>query len=263
MTILHVEGAGVRLGGRPILEAIGLSAGAGEVVGLIGPNGAGKSTLVRAIAGLLPLESGQVRIAGRPLSAYSRRELANTVAYLPQGHTVHWPLDAYHVVALGRLPHLGPLGRPTPEDEAAIARAMETADAAAFAPRTITSLSGGERARVMLARALAVEAPILLADEPVAALDPYHQLQVMELLRGIAATGRLVVAVLHDLPLAARFCDRLVLLGGGRVVADGEPEAVLARPNLEAAYRVQGLYGSEGEERYVLPWRRLAADPVS
>ena len=257
MTVLDISGLDVALGGRTILSDISVKMNAGGLIGLIGPNGAGKSTLVRAIARLIEVERGVVAINGRDIASYSRRALARQMAYLPQGHAVHWPLDVTQLVGLGRLPHLTRFSDVSKEDEEAISRALDKADASAFAGRVATTLSGGERARVMLARALAVEAPILLADEPVASLDPFHQLRVMELLREIAQEGKLVIAVLHDLALAARFCARLILLNEGRVVADGTPETVLARDHLHLAYSVEGLYGAEGAERYVLPWRRL------
>ncbi|MEN3949979.1 ABC transporter ATP-binding protein [Iodidimonas sp. SYSU 1G8] len=257
MTELTAHGIDVSINGKPILEDIGFTVGSGGLMGLIGPNGAGKSTLIRALARLQQMVRGTVSIDGKSIADLPRKELARRIAYLPQGHTVHWPLDVYHLVALGRLPHLSPLARVSARDDAAIMSAMERADVTRFADRTVTTLSGGERARVMLARALAVETPILLADEPVASLDPFHQLQVMELLRGIAEDGRLVIAVLHDLPLAARFCRRLLLMEGGRLVADGTPEAVLAQNHLRDAYAIEGIHGAEQGEHFVLPWRRL------
>lgn len=257
-TRLLIDGLGVSLGRTPILHDISLALEGGGLVGLIGPNGAGKSTLVRTIVRLIEPARGRIALDGQDITTFSRQALARKLAYLPQGQVVHWPLDVTQLVALGRLPHVTRFSPISPTDEAAIHRALAGADAQAFAHRIATTLSGGERARVLLARALAVEAPILLADEPIASLDPFHQLQVMELLRDIAHDGRLVIVVLHDLPLAARFCTRLILLDEGRVVADGPPEMVLARAHLGAAYDIEGVYGAEGGERYVLPWRRLA-----
>jgi iron complex transport system ATP-binding protein len=245
----------VSLGGKTILHGVTAAFAPGGLVGLIGPNGAGKSTLLRAIAHLIPRDSGALALDGQDVATIPPRELARRIAYLPQGHVLHWPLRADEVVALGRLPH-----QARPEvDAAAVADAMRRADIDQFADRIVTMLSGGERARIMLARALAVEAPVLLVDEPVASLDPYHQLHVMELLRGLAKEGRLVIAVLHDLPLAARFCDRLVMLKEGTVVAQGAAAAVLSRENLEHTYSVEGVFGRENDEQFVLAWRRLAA----
>ena len=259
--VLSIAGLCVDRGKRRIVEDVGFTAQAGTLLGLVGPNGAGKSTLVCAIAGLLPVRSGGVRIAGAETKRMPRKRLARQVAYLPQGHSVDWSLRVRHLVALGRLPHLGPFDVMKPADAAAVDAALDRAGAKRFADRAVDTLSGGEQTAVMLARALAVDAPILLADEPVNSLDPYHQLQVMELLRGIAAEGRLVIAVLHDLALAARFCDRLLLLEAGRLVADGPPQDCLAGPHLRRTYGVEEHYGEHDRERYVLPWRRLAVRP--
>ncbi len=257
MTELKIDDLKVSLGGRTILDDITLRLSSGGLIGLIGPNGAGKSTLVRTLACLIAPARGTVSLDGADIRTIDRRKLARTVAYLPQGHTLHWPLRADHVVALGRLPHLSRFASTSADDERAVADAMRRADVAPFAERIVTTLSGGERARIMIARALAVEAPVLLADEPVASLDPYHQLHVMELLRDLARDGKLVVAVLHDLLLAARFCDTLVMLNGGRLVAQGDVATVLSPANLDRTYGVEGVYGREQDEHFVLAWRRL------
>jgi len=239
MTRLVVENLGVDLGRRPVLRQIGFEAGVGEFIGLIGPNGAGKTTLLRAILQLIPASAGEVRWDGRSVAGMDSRARATTLAYLPQGQTLHWPLTARRVVELGRLPRLGPLSQLSPDDEAAVDAAMAAADVASLADRETTSLSGGERARVLLARALAVGAPVLLVDEPTASLDPYHVLQIMRMLRQTAERGALVIAVMHDLGLVTRFCDRAVLLNDGRLVADGTPRAVLGAERLRAVYRVE------------------------
>ncbi|MEM6742687.1 MAG: ABC transporter ATP-binding protein [Pseudomonadota bacterium] len=258
MTRLRARGVTVDLGGRAALDGFDLDAGAGEVVGLIGANGAGKSTALKAMARLLRRRAGEVRLDDRPIERFGARELARRLAYLPQGHQVNWPMSVERLVGLGRLPWRGPFAGPSAADAIAVADAMERADVSRFAGRAATELSGGERARAALARALAVEAEILFADEPVASLDPYHQLQVMELLRGAAGDGTLVIVVLHDLTLASRFCDRLVLLAEGRLVAEGAPSEVLAPERLAQAYGVEGFVGEHDAERFVLPWRRLA-----
>jgi iron complex transport system ATP-binding protein len=175
---------------------------------------------------------------GRDAATNPRPERDRTIAYLPQGQTLHWPLTVERLVQLGRLPHLGPLSRVAEGDRDAIERAMARADVLNLRDRIATELSGGERARAMLARALAVEAPVLIADEPLAALDPLHQFEVMELLAAEAAAGRTVIAVLHDLALAARYCTRLLMLYGGRLVADGAPAAVLTPERLAAVYGI-------------------------
>ncbi|HEV7336489.1 MAG TPA: ABC transporter ATP-binding protein [Bosea sp. (in: a-proteobacteria)] len=247
----------VSLGGKPVLRGIDLTLRAGEMVGLIGPNGAGKTTLLRVLADLLAAEAGSVRYDGLTAKALGRQTLAQRIAFLAQGGTVHWQLRAGAVVALGRLPHRRPFADLGPSDRAAIARAMDAADVTAFAERTLDSLSGGERMRVLLARALAVEAPMLLADEPLAGLDPLHQLEAMALLRRTAHAGAGVVVVLHDLSLAGRFCDRLVLLDQGRVLADGSPDTVLDDANLARAFGIEVARGEHDGLPYALPWRAI------
>ncbi len=260
--LLAVRGLRVPLGGRTVVDGVDLAVGEGEMVGLIGPNGAGKTTLLRAAAGLLAPSAGEIAVAGRPIGRHPRRALARLLAYLPQGGDCHWPVTAARVVALGRLPHLGPWRRPSPADDAAIRRALAAADVGHLAGRRVDALSAGERTRVMLARALATEPRLLLADEPVAALDPYHQLHVMELLRRRAAAGAGVLVVLHDLALAARFCDRLVLMRAGRRLAEGPPETVLTAARLAEAYAVEAAYGRRDGAMYLVPWRRLDGAPA-
>jgi iron complex transport system ATP-binding protein len=235
LTVRHLD---VDLGGRAVLRGIELDAQAGEVVGLVGPNGAGKTSLLRALARLVPARAGEVAWNGRRVDRMDARTRALSLAYLPQGQTLHWPLSVRRLVELGRLPRLGPFGRLAPVDDAAVEAAMADVDIAGLAERQTSSLSGGERARALLARALAVEAPVLLADEPTASLDPYHVLEIMGLLRRTADQGRLVIAVTHELGLVARFCDRIVLLHQGRKVADGRPREVLTPERLREVYRV-------------------------
>ncbi|HEY0293314.1 MAG TPA: ABC transporter ATP-binding protein, partial [Hansschlegelia sp.] len=235
---IAVENLTVRLGGVPRVDRVSLTLKPGKLVGLIGPNGAGKTTLFRALAGLREHDDGVVRYDGRPLAEIGRRTLARRLAYLEQTSEAHWPLRADHVVALGRLPHRR-FGRAAlPGDAEAVDRALRVADAEGVRERPMHALSGGERARVLLARAFAVESEWLLADEPVAALDPAHQLGVMERLHEATRRGMGVVVVLHDLTLASRFCDRLVLMAGGRVIGDGAPADVLTDAAAATAYGV-------------------------
>lgn len=252
---LAVENLHASLGDARVIRGVSLAAEGAQFVGLIGPNGVGKTTLVRAIAGLIPF-GGSVALDGEAVSAMSPRARARAMSYLAQGAGSHWPLEVSRLIALGRLPHLEPFHRAGAADEAAIARAIALAGVGEFIGRDVLTLSGGERARVLLARALAVEAPLLLVDEPVSALDPYHQIRIMEVLRAYADEGRTVVAVLHDLSLAARYCDRLILLDNGKVKADGAPSEVLTPQNLRDTYRIEALIGDEGE-RFILPVRRV------
>lgn len=258
MILLDAERINVALAGRTVVGGISVQAAAGQLIALLGPNGAGKTTLLAALAGLRPFQ-GQVRIRGRSLASLSRREKAQTLAYLPQGQTAHWPLTVRRLVELGRLPHLAPWQPPAAADRLAVEAALQRTGIAELAERPLDTLSGGERARVLLARVLAVEAPLVLADEPVASLDPYHQLHVMALLRDYADGGGAVLIVLHDLTLAARFCDSVILLRDGRLVAQGSAATVLSAEHLAAAYRVTALCGQHDGQPYVLPWQPQTA----
>ncbi|MFC7334169.1 ABC transporter ATP-binding protein [Rhodocista pekingensis] len=260
-----LEGRGLRLSysGRTVLAEAGVALGRGELVGLIGPNGAGKTTLLKCLAGLLRADAGTATLDGTALDRVPPRLLARRLAYLAQSTAVHWPLTVERVVALGRLPHLDPWRAPGAADAAAIERALSQCGVGHLRDRVVTTLSGGERARVLLARALAVEPDLLLADEPVAGLDPYHQLQVMEVLRQGSARGMGTLVVLHDLTLAARYCDRVVLLSRGGVAADGPPAEVLRPVLLEAVYGVRMLALEAGGAVAYVPWERLGRDPES
>ncbi|MHA7871817.1 MAG: ABC transporter ATP-binding protein, partial [Hyphococcus sp.] len=224
--LLKLADISVSLGGRGVLESVSLEVSAGEFVGLIGPNGAGKSTLLRAAAGLAPLSGGERRIDSAPVSTLTPIDRARRLAYLPQARPVFWSLPARAIVALGRFAYGNALSE-NDADRQAVDRALEECGGAHLASREAHTLSGGELARIHLARAMAGEAPILLADEPITALDPAHQLSVMGLLRKKADEGRAVVAALHDLNLAARYCTRLAVLHQGRIVTDGAPADAL------------------------------------
>ncbi len=238
MSGLEVAALTVRVAGRTLVDTVSLTAPRGCVTGIIGPNGAGKSTLLRAIAGLMPYTGG-ARLDGVALPRAVGRDRARLIGYLPQGHEIHWPVTARRTVALGRLPHLGPFQGLSGPDLAIVDAALARTDSLAFAEAPVTTLSGGERARAMLARVLATRAPVLLADEPVAALDPGHQVAVTDLLREEAESeNRVVVMVLHDLSLAARTCDRLVLIDRGRVVRADATDVVLGAPDLDRVYGV-------------------------
>ncbi|WP_335931945.1 heme ABC transporter ATP-binding protein [Streptomyces sp. PTD5-9] len=225
----------VRLGQRPVLDSIELTAHAGEVLALVGPNGAGKSTLLAALAADLPAESGEVRVDGRPVTDWSAPELALRRAVLPQTAALSFPFPVADVVRMGRAPWAG-TGRED-EDDPAVAEAMAATEVTGFAARPFSALSGGERARVALARVLAQRAPLLLLDEPTAALDLRHQELVLRICRERAAAGDAVVVVLHDLGLAAAYADRAAVLHGGRIAVAGPPAEVFTDELLGEVYR--------------------------
>lgn len=251
---LDVQDLTVRYNGSPVVDHVSMAAGPGSVIGLIGPNGAGKTTLIKALSGLLVPTSGTVALDGKPIKMWTRDALARSVGYLSQSRVVHWPVTVERLVSLGRLPHRGPWDRLTGEDAAAVDAALVAADVESIRQRTVTTLSGGELSRVLLARVLAGEPRILLADEPVSGLDPGHRLQVLTGLRALARQDRLVIVVLHDLTLASRYCDRLVLLDRGCVVADGTPDEVLRPDRLSSVYGVDAVTVSHNGETAVLPW---------
>jgi iron complex transport system ATP-binding protein len=245
-------------GGRAILDGVNLSVVPGRLLGIVGPNGAGKSTLLRVMATILEADSGTVAIDNVDGNSLSARDRARRIAYLPQHPECHWAMSAERVVALGRLPHLSLFQGPGPADRTAVRTAMADTDILDLAARPMGTLSGGEFARVMLARALASDPGLLLADEPVADLDPYHSLEVMDHLRRLTAAGRTVVVVLHDLTLAARYCTDIALLNRGRIVAEGSPEETLSAANLAGVYRITALHGAQDGKSYLLPWSRLS-----
>ena len=239
-------------GGRAVLNAVSAEFAPGAVSGLVGPNGAGKTTLLRTALGLLPASGGVIRLLDKPLEDWHREELAKAAAYLPQGADAHWPLVARRLVALGRMPHRSALAPLSADDLAAVNDALARCDALALAGRRMDELSAGERARVLLARALATRAPVLLVDEPAAHLDPAHQLRLMDLLREEASRGTAVIVTLHDLSLAARYCDDVVVLDGGRVAASGPPDVALSDDVLKRVFNVTALRTTDAAGRPAL-----------
>ena len=237
MSRLAAAGVEVSLGGVRVLHDLTLGFDAGSVTAVVGPNGAGKSTFLACLAGLRVPDRGAATLDGAPLLGVPSRERARRIGFLEQTPQIAWAVDVRTLVGLGRTPYLGARG-PAAEDRAAVDGAMEQAEVSAFADRLVTTLSGGERARVLIARALAGDPAWLLADEPMAGLDPGHQLDAAALFRRLAAQGRGVVVTLHDLTLAARMADRVVVLSAGEVIADGPPREALAPDILARAYGV-------------------------
>ncbi len=250
MTLMALDTIAVSRGRRPVLGGVTLAVEEGELVGLIGPNGAGKTTLLRAAMGLL-------HCAGHSsLADLAPRARAHAAAFLPQAREVAWPVSVEVLVALGRSPHLG-AGGIGEADRAAVARAMARMQVAHLASRPATELSGGELARVLIARVLAQETPLVLADEPTAGLDPAAQIATMEVFGALAAEGKGVLVALHDLGLAARHCTRLVALSAGRVAAEGQPEAVLAPEVLAEVFGIAAHFEAGPEGPVFQPLRVL------
>jgi cobalamin transport system ATP-binding protein len=239
---------------RRVLAGVDLALLPGEMVGLLGTNGSGKTTLLRLLAGALRPDAGEIRLFERPIANWSRHELAQRVAVLPQQLTLPAGFRVGEVVAMGRLPHTTRLFGSTAEDEAAVERALRDADALELATRPVEELSGGEQQRVLVAMALAQEPALLLLDEPTVHLDLAHQVALVEtvdrlrLSRGIA-----VIAVLHDLMLASTRMERVAVLDGGRIVVDGAPEAVLTGDV------VRRVFGVAADEAWTADGRRLLA----
>ncbi|OWU86709.1 ABC transporter [Oceanicola sp. 22II-s10i] len=238
MSLLTVRNLSVSLGGRPVLRDLSFRVEAGELVGLIGPNGAGKTTLLRAVLGLIP-DGGASSLAALPRNARARH-----AAWMPQSREIAWPVPVEDLVTLGRMPH-GQRG--TVADRAAVEAAIAHMALGPLRNRIATQLSGGEQARALIARALAQETPLLMADEPTAGLDPEHQIATLETFDALARDGRGVVLSLHDLGLAARHCTRLILLAGGDILADGAPSDVLTPELLAQAFHIRAFQADTPE----------------
>ena len=239
--VLSIDDLSVTLGATDVLDGVSLDVEQGELVGLVGPNGAGKTTLLRAARGTLTPDSGEARIAGDPVGELSAKATGRRVATVPQDTSVSFPFSVSEMVEMGRTPHVSRFGVMDEDDQAAVERAMERTEVAEFADRPVTEISGGERSRVLLARALAQDAPLLLLDEPTASLDPNHRLRTFETVSGLVDEGRAAVAAIHDLDTAARYCDRIVVVSDGGVLADGAPESVFTGSTIGDAFDVDAV----------------------
>lgn len=239
MTKLIANNLGVTVKDSVLVEGASFQLQRGEFVALLGPNGAGKTSLLRASLGLAKPSSGGATLEGVPTDQLTPTARARGIAYLPQSRPLAWPNTVRDVVALGRFSHGAALGRLKGEDASAVARALSACDLLALADRRSDTLSGGEQARMHCARAFAAEAPLLIADEPIAALDPRHQFRILDLISTFVSRGGGALVVLHDIALAARYASRLIWMKDGRIIADGTPAETLTAERLETVYGVR------------------------
>jgi iron complex transport system ATP-binding protein len=253
---LTASGLNVTKSERLLVKDVSMEVACGELIGLIGPNGAGKSTLLSLLAGIDKPNSGSIQLDGQTLIDMPLNERAAKIGWLEQLGAIHWPVTVERLVMLGRIPHLPSWGKPADADLSAVEHAIRVADCSNIRKQVVTTLSGGERSRVLLARALAAQPTILFADEPVSALDLGHQLQTMQLLREFASCKKAAVVVLHDLSLAARYCDRLYLMHEGEVVAKGSVASVLSTDNIARVYGVSIVAGCD-QVPWIIPVERL------
>jgi len=260
MSLLIANNLSLSLGKKSVVEQMNIHASAGEFVGLIGPNGAGKSSLLRMLAGLIKPNTGEINLAHHnsmaSIDKIPVKTRARFLSYLAQHETPAWPLSVKNVVALGRSPWSS-AATTSAEDETAINNALAMTDVESLAERPVTELSGGELQRALLARVFAGNPNLILADEPIVALDVYHQLHIMELLQSHAQQGGAVIAALHDLSLASRFCTRLVLMNHGKLVAEGEPVNVLTPQNLAQVYGISAHVDCREDGVVIIPIKRV------
>lgn len=247
----------VRRGGRTILDRVSLQVAPGEFLSIVGPNGSGKSSLLRALAGIWKLEGGFVRIGGKPLSEFGRRELAQRVAFVPQDTRMDFAFTMEEVVAMGRHPRRGRFERATLEDRRAIESAISSCDIAHLSGRFVTTLSGGERQRVAIARSLAVEPEIILLDEPTASLDVQHGLEILDLCRSLSQAGKSIVLATHDLNAVARYATKVALIESGRIAYSGDCDGILNSNVLDRVFgvRAERLQSVSGHPVYVFDRR--------
>lgn len=257
MNLLSGSNLDYSIGDIPILKGIDIEVRPGELVGLIGPNGAGKSTLLRLLTCVEQAHRGEILYDGINVNEMPAEERAKRIGYLVQGANAHWPFTVEKVVGLGRIPYQKWWRDASVEDDEKVLQAMQMTETLAYRNRIVTTLSGGEHRLVMLARIFATDPQLIFADEPVAALDPYHQLHVMEIMRNHAQGNRAAVVVLHDLSLAARFCDRLYLLNHGELHCCGKPDEIMNTENIAEVYGVKTRIDCDVDGVSVTPVSRL------
>lgn len=250
--IIETNSVGVQLGKTNILKNINLHVQKAELIGLIGPNGAGKSTLIKTIAGLLKY-SGDIKVKNTALQNLSSAELSRMIAYLPQLRTIHWNLNCYDIVMLGRLPHRSRYSAPSKQDNEIVKQSMTWMQVEGFSKRLFSQLSGGEQARVLIARLLAQQPDIIIADEPINGLDPLHQIELMHIFRKLVANGKTVICSLHDFSLTSQFCDRVILLNQGTIIADDCAKTVMTQEHIRSVYGVDIMKIPSGEDMIIIP----------
>ncbi|MGD9587810.1 MAG: ABC transporter ATP-binding protein [Pyrinomonadaceae bacterium] len=251
--MIRAENISFSYGAGPVLDGLSLELRPGEFVGLIGANGSGKTTLMRILLGFLRPGSGTVFLKGDPVLGLARREIAKRATLVQQDTYIDFAFTVREVVAMGRTPYLGRFTPEGPVDASIIDRAMAETETDRFAARPVTELSGGERQRVHLARAMAQDTEIILLDEPTANLDLTHQIEALEMIRSMTQQGKTAFAAIHDLGLASRYCDRLVLLSGGRIAADGPPASVITEENLLRHFNLKARVSREAEGLHIFP----------
>jgi iron complex transport system ATP-binding protein len=247
MPLLQLDDIEFSYNGRRTLARLSAQLERGQMVGLIGPNGAGKTTLLRLLMKLLTPDSGAIYLEGLPLRRFPHRALARRITLVPQDSEIGYPFAVEEIVAMGRNPYLGRFRPPDADDLRIVREAMAATEVTRLAARNIQTLSGGERQRVLVARAIAQQTPVILLDEATANLDLCHQLDVLEMAQQLARRGHLVIAAMHDLNMASRYCDRLLLLAGGTLVADGAPATVLTPEHLRRYFAVDSIVRAAGD----------------
>jgi|SRR5690554_615973 len=256
--LLDAQNLNLRIGNKSLVDDVSLQVEQGQMIGLIGPNGAGKTSLLKILANIAQADSGSYRFAGKAIEDYDEKKLAQQFGYLAQNATAHWPLRVQRLIELGRLPWQGYRQKLSTIDQAKVEQAIAITETEHLLDRVITTLSGGEQTRVFLARLFAAEPTIIFADEPIAALDPYHQLHIMEILQAHAKQGGTVIVVMHDINLASRFCDKLILMDEAKILKFGTLSQLLENNLLADTYRINLRMFCEDDSYSIVPWQRTS-----